>query len=197
VTSPLVRPAFWLSVTGTTREKEHIMPNWTTNTIYANGSEKDIAAFIEAVKWQDQIFDFDRFIPMPELLKHTSAGSREIEGKAVKAWYVVDPVNPFADGGVRCFTPEEEAELALIGYSNWYDWSCAHWGTKWNACHAEMIDRGDGFIAIRFDTAWAAPLPIFEAMLERFPTITFECSWQDECENVSHSMERVAEEVQS
>lgn len=171
------------------------MPNWTFNTITATGEEDDIRAFIETVKWQDQIFDFHRLIPMPALLKHTGCGQRTIEGKPVTCWYVINPDDPCpGEDGVRLFTPEEEAELAQIGSRHWYDWAIDHWGTKWNAVRAEESDRGPGFVFLRFETAWSPPLPVFEAMFERFPRVTFECTWQDECESVIHGMERPAQE---
>lgn len=171
------------------------MPNWTINTLYASGEEADIRAFIEAVKWEDRVFDFNRLIPMPEILKHTGSGHNIIDGEKVTSWYVINPddVCPGEDG-VRLFTPEEEAELTRIGFRSWYDWCIAHWGTKWNAVRGEVIDDGPGFISLRFETAWSPPLPVFEAMFERFPQITFECDWQDECEVVIHSMERPAQE---
>ena len=56
------------------------MPNWTSNTIHIDGSEADIRAFLEAVKWEDEIFDFNRIIPMPALLKHTGSANRTING---------------------------------------------------------------------------------------------------------------------
>ena len=31
------------------------------------------------------------------------------------------------------FGPEEEK---IYGKDNWYDWSCEHWGTKWNSVDA-------------------------------------------------------------
>lgn len=42
--------------------------------------------------------------------------------------------------------------LRKHGYTNWYDWSCDKWGTKWNAC--ETYGSGTSFT---FDTAWCTP----------------------------------------
>ena len=42
--------------------------------------------------------------------------------------------------------------LRKHGYTNWYDWSIAKWGTKWNAC--ETYGSGNSFT---FDTAWCSP----------------------------------------
>lgn len=50
------------------------------------------------------------------------------------------------------------------GYSaNWYDWSVSHWGTKWNAY--DVVEVSDE--QITFDTAWAHPAPVIEALVHQ------------------------------
>lgn len=51
------------------------MPNWTSNRIHITGKESDIRAFLEAVKGQDELVDFNRIIPMPPLLSHADRHS--------------------------------------------------------------------------------------------------------------------------
>jgi hypothetical protein len=182
---------------GVTQTKEDItMPNWTFNSLHVEGTEADLRAFLEAVKWQDEIFDFNRIIPMPELLKHTGSGRRTIDGEQVDEWYVIgnQPNLISDDKAVRRFTPDEEATLKVIGHSNWYDWSIANWGTKWNACDAELDDDciAEGYIEIRFTTAWEAPVPVFEKMFAMFPKLSFDCCWQDEAEDELHCLEHRA-----
>ena len=159
------------------------MPNWTANTLRVAGRPADLRAFLEAVKWEDTLFDFNRLIPMPELLKHTGTGSRTIDGQDVTAWYVINPENPLPDQeSVRLFTPEEQAALKDIGHNDWYSWSIKNWGTKWNACraHIDSASLEAGSVEISFDTAWAAPLPIFYNMRDMFPRLTFTCQWRNE-----------------
>lgn len=159
------------------------MPNWTSNTITVVGKPADLRAFLEAVKWEDELFDFHRLIPMPEILKHTGAGSRTIDGQDVTSWYVIDPEHPLpGEENVRAFTPEELAVLKDIGHDSWYSWRIQRWGTKWNAGSAR-IDRAGleaGSIEIAFDTAWSAPLPLFYTMRALFPHLSFTCQWRDE-----------------
>jgi len=173
------------------------MPNWTTNIIRAEGDEHDIAFFLDAVKAPDVIFDFDRIIPMPEILKHTGSGQRRIGRKNVTSWFVINDKGPLMpdDDDVRLFTPAEEAALAEIGHRDWYSWSNENWGTKWDARHTEITEQclNNTWVEIRFDTAWAAPLPIFHRMFEIFPKLSFTCSWQHEGETLWHSMETQAE----
>jgi Ferredoxin-like domain in Api92-like protein len=169
------------------------MPNWTTNTIRALGTPQDLRAFVEAVKWEDKIFDFNRFIPMPELLKHTGSGRITIGGEQLESWYILDHTQPFPRAEhVRRFTADEEAFLKAIGYRNWYEWSWDNWGTKWNARYEQLIDSAIdyGYVEITFETAWAAPLPVFAKMFDMFPHISFICVWTHEGESKRHSLKR-------
>ena len=54
--------------------------------------------------------------------------------------------------------------LTKHGFVDWYDWSNAKWGTKWNA--------GDSVVAddyIEFETAWSLPTPVCEALAQVTP----------------------------
>ena len=159
------------------------MPNWTSNRITIEGEPQDIHDFLDAVRSQEQLFDFHKIIPMPELLRKTGVGYTAIGGKTARSWYVVREATPGAPEEIRAFTPEEKAALRDIGYFNWYDWSVVNWGTKWHAFHSR-IDGGDsierGHVEITFDTAWEAPIPIFRKIIASFPKLTFDCRWRNE-----------------
>lgn len=161
------------------------MPNWTSNIVRAEGAAADLREFLERVRGPTSALDFNRIIPMPALLKHTGSGGRTIEGKRVTSWYVIDPdaLLP-TDEQVRLFTPEEGVALADIGYANWYDWSVEHWGTKWNASRVRVEEGAiaAGAVEIMFETAWAAPVPIFRKLASMFPGIRLEFTWTDEDE---------------
>ena len=76
------------------------MPNWTSNYIEAEGDPSDIRAFLEAIKGADTVLDFNRIVPMPELVKRTGSGRCTIDGKTVDTWYhtldIVSSVQPSA-----------------------------------------------------------------------------------------------------
>ena len=55
------------------------------------------------------------------------------------------------------------------GFFNWYDWSCANWGVKWDASNVCVADDG-----IDFDTPWGAPIPILELICKKFPDADIE-----------------------
>lgn len=49
---------------------------------------------------------------------------------------------------------------------DWYDWRCKNWGTKWNAYDQDLIGVSYNCIELKFDTAWAPPMPIIEKLRE-------------------------------
>lgn len=172
------------------------MPNWTSNTIRLEGDPDQIREVLERVRGPtpEQALDFNRIIPMPQLLRHTAKGRRTFDGRDYESWYVINPDLGWGDDGhdqnERPFTPDEEAALRDIGYSDWYDWSVANWGTKWNACGVRIDEPGEGSACeIRFDTAWAAPFPVFQKLAVLFPQIAFTFTWTDEDEpEITHSL---------
>lgn len=117
---------------------------------------------------EELYIDFNNIIPMPDILRNTGSGARTLKDEhgndyAVRTW-----IND-ADGTARLPTPAETQELHRIGYNNWYDWSCEHWGTKWNAYNQKLTDLDDERLIITFDTAWGPPEPVIEALKEKFP----------------------------
>ena len=73
-------------------------------------------------------------------------------------------------GFLACLTAIKET-----GYAYWYDWCCDKWGTKWNAYESSYREG-----AVRFQTAWSAPLPVIVALGRKFPTETIVLEWADE-----------------
>lgn len=74
------------------------------------------------------------------------------------------------------------------GFTDWYDWSVHNWGTKWCAYEHEGFEDKvslkkaiqEGFVVIRFDTAWGAPLPIIEKVAGMFKEHELYFRWADE-----------------
>lgn len=86
------------------------------------------------------------------------------------------------------YTPEELWENGKIyvenlqnyGATDWYDWACNNWGTKWNACEAEVCRESPTECWIYFDTAWSLPQPILRKLVSEYPQLLFEGKWADE-----------------
>ena len=70
-------------------------------------------------------------------------------------------------------------ERQKYGSDNWYDWSIAHWGTKWNAYDSHLDKENN---TITFDTAWSCPIPVLDALAEICykHNVEFEGKWADE-----------------
>lgn len=60
------------------------------------------------------------------------------------------------------------------GYLDWYDWSVANWGTKWNS-----YDVSASGTEVRFHTAWSAPHPVVSRIAE-VNRCTLMHKWADE-----------------
>lgn len=79
----------------------------------------------------------------------------------------------------------EEGRKSLVcfretGYRNWYDWSYANWGTKWNAYDFKERERATGKIEIQFDTANGVAEPVFVELTRRYPQSKFDVVAIDE-----------------
>ena len=140
-------------------------------------------------------FDFNRLDPMPFELRDTVPDL----GTAYTVYYGhAEPILEYAwvkkleiatveqlrqhfdaDPKHRTTADEWKANIEKYGAPNWYEWRCQHWGTKWNACDAEITDNGDGSLHVQFDTAWSFPFPIFEKLVGDFPTLNFEGSAEE------------------
>jgi Api92-like protein with ferredoxin domain len=152
----------------------------------------------------EQTLDFNLIIPMPEVVKGTSAGGdvdlgieiltgQPIPGKSscldllrvqklgittleeLRSWAEKERPNAIQDG--------EKAIAAYreTGFYDWYDWSIENWGTKWNSYSLRIEeDLGDGALSFYFDTAWSFPIPIFKKLARMFPGLRFECICFDE-----------------
>jgi hypothetical protein len=149
------------------------MPNWTTNQLIIEGDKDKIRELLDFIKGENGVIDFNKIIPMLEILKNTASGGCTIDGKQVTSWYEDASITDWVERSKsqRLFTDEETAELQKIGCTSWYDWCCDHWGTKWNACEASIEAEYDGYVELRFDTAWSAPEPVLEALREKFPNL--------------------------
>jgi hypothetical protein len=166
------------------------VPNWTDNVLTVTGRVPVLKAFLAAVESEERPFDFNRIIPMPEILGHTGSGTREIEGKRVDRWYVIDPDFPPDRNdteNVRLLTFEEMLTIDALGVKTWYDWSTKNWGTKWNACEPEIgpiTPRDPEFnlasVVIEFRTAWSAPIPILKRLRATYRlTFRLRCHYED------------------
>lgn len=66
--------------------------------------------------------------------------------------------------------------IRKYGYSTWYEWRIANWGTKWNSHSVYIINNNE----IEFDTAWSCPVPILVELSNQFKDVEIEVEYADE-----------------
>lgn len=153
------------------------------------------------------VIDFNKIIPMPESL-NVDAGSLEVpclsailtainpitedfgEKKLqpdefretvnkVNAFYSHSKPNVMAANVNRQALEKGRIYLDNImnyGAPTWYEWRIKAWGCKWEAGNQEAVSSD----TIEFTTPWSAPVPILQALSEKFPDITISSRWADE-----------------
>lgn len=138
------------------------MPNHIRNRLTIFGNKEDIEKCLKEIsgiydgKYDDggvRRIDFRKIVPMPEEIFNTEAPNRNEElAKELKKKY---------------------------GHPDWYEWSCANWGTKWNAYNIEE-EEYDKPNSISFDTAWSSPRPVILELSKKYPDLDFGVIYADE-----------------
>lgn len=71
------------------------------------------------------------------------------------------------------------------GALTWYEWRIANWGTKWDACD-DYVDpnfnkaKANDEVWVTFNTAWSAPIPIIEKIMNDNPNCKISFFWENE-----------------
>jgi hypothetical protein len=181
------------------------MPNNITNQLKVTGSNEQVEKIFNQIRNKKKdteenkcFIDFNNIIPMPESLNITSGSSVDnaicILNDDKKGllemldypWVKDENITNIEDLKKRLLknlSPKDlhEGKLSLdnirnYGHKDWYSWSLANWGTKWNAYSQFQIDEN----IISFDTAWATPYPLMEELSRMFPELTIEVTYADE-----------------
>lgn len=125
------------------------MPNWCNNHLTL--THDDPVMIKRAYDALERGELLNEFIPVPEELKETMAGSygdndkqRELEAK-------------------------EKANVEKYGYKNWYDFCVGEWGTKWDIGESGNNDINPNdpkMLTTGFDSAWSPPIGAYEKLVE-------------------------------
>jgi hypothetical protein len=149
------------------------MPNWVYNSVSVSGTKEEVAEFVAKATALH-----------PESL---------IDGKVIMTtepefsfWNFVAPPKDAVDSG-EYFGTHGWADGKQLGDTpnNWYGWNNANWNTKWDANEVGLevsssINADTASVSINFSTAWSIPEPVFRAMTEQHPKLTFEFSCEEE-----------------
>lgn len=134
------------------------MPNYCENFLEVMNEtvpeDWSITEVLDAIKTDEVILSFDRIIPYPDNFRALDASAQLWEETATKeSDWATRPKDGYNQGG--------------------YEWCCKTWGTKWDAIEP-CIDQQDKYsTVIRFRTAWAPPIPVMDALAQKFPKYKF------------------------
>lgn len=129
------------------------MPNWVYNNMGVAGSLKDLEIFRQKAEHEGKELSYWNFITPPE--EALDSGEYYAE-------------NGFDANGRFGNTP-----------NNWYNWNNREWGVKWDASDV-TLDTTVYSLDYSWSSPWGHPEPVFIAMVEQHPELTFEFSWQEE-----------------
>lgn len=168
------------------------MPNNVRNIL--NICTDDIEKYLEirnAIKGENGIIDFEKIIPMPEILNQTNRdhyawiAASVIKNKTHGQYLTKIDKSRIAE--FQSMNEEDKAKVHscldryyVAGFFDWYDWRIANWGTKWNAYEISTGDNDEAIYNIEFKTAWSMPYEVYIALSNMFPDITFEVEYADE-----------------
>ena len=149
------------------------MPNWVSNSISITAENKaDLDAFLEKARGSESKiledkndFHFGAFAhPTDEDLPYYKG---ELKDEKPEGW---DELS----------SAEQLAHNLKFSGRDWYDWNVTNWGTKWDSCDTYVSRDSELTAGISFQTAWSPPEPIFRAIAEQFPTLSFDISYEEE-----------------
>lgn len=160
------------------------MPNWCYNSVIVSAdTEAELEEFIKFAKqthnahgfkpftdereeYPDQQGVFWNFITPPEEIREEYFGHQPRYSDSLP---VGDP-----DWWKQV---EERRKVS----NHWYDWNITNWGTKWDIIFDEYSENhidedkyGKYYFNWYFETAWSPAVPVYLAMSERFPNLTFD-----------------------
>lgn len=155
------------------------MPNHITNIII-NDEELNYEKYISTDPVKGEYFDFNKVIQMPPELEYITCpinlvSEEEKAEQLVKLQAWKDKGEGWNKPVLGITLEEQKTLIENFGYDNWYDWSIANWGTKWNS-YSCVVEQEGGILSNEeflpqiklksFDTAWSIPSPVFEKLAE-------------------------------
>ena len=119
------------------------MPNWCNNGITLRHADPQM---IERVlKGREGLLM--EFLPTPQELLDTVAG---FVGEDKQAAHEA----------------QMKSNLEKYGYTDWYNWNIANWGTKWDFALDNLERQDPNTVSAAFDSAWSPPITAYERLLE-------------------------------
>ena len=173
------------------------MPNWCGNQLSISGPSDALLVFALAAKGNGENGDLslNNLHPCHQDLRDVSAGSHDIafdvmfgdlERVTCYAWIPADVkedrekliefLSAHYRRDMREIGQKMKDNLDKYGSKNWYEWSLANWGTKWDV-DGSLSSQSDEHLSYNFDSAWSPPIEAFQKISEDFPELTFDLEY--------------------
>lgn len=169
------------------------MPNWCSNTTYVFGKSEKVEEFDQAIRDRGDDGFIPHLYPCPQELKDSPANFVSLEDPIPDNWknLVADGTwtQEHYDQRVSETLADVESKKVLIekyGFKDWYDWSIAHWGTKWGDCDTSIDEYytnpndGTRTMELRYETAWGPALEALDHISTMFPKLIFYTFYREE-----------------
>ena len=116
------------------------MPNWCNNVLTLEHEDPQMIARANEALNRGEFLQ--EFVPVPEELKNTMAGSFGDDEKQAE------------------LEAQTRRNIEKYGYGNWYDFCVGEWGTKWDVGGDGQsdIDPTGTTLFTSFDSAWSPPV---------------------------------------
>lgn len=139
------------------------MPNWVYNDINISGTDEDLKKFLEKAT-----------AVHPEGVSGETGEWQMTKEPEFSFWNFIAPPKEAIESG-EYFGTHGYSDGKSVGHTpnNWYEWNNREWNTKWDACDTYTGEVENGSLGISFNTAWSIPEPVFLAMVEQHPELSF------------------------
>lgn len=155
----------WLKERGEKYRKDGRLADWVEHNTMPI---KDFC--VKVLGWQKMKNDdmqkgsshlsMQKLLPCPEELNVTSPPRAE-KGESEKE-----------------FQARQKRNMEQYGATNWYDWNCKMWGTKWDVT-ADIHNETETELGYAFDSAWSPPVLFIMAMSNKYPNLKFSLEYDE------------------
>jgi hypothetical protein len=126
------------------------MPNWCSNYVELTHDNPDMLRRAEDAFNRGELLA--EFIPVPASLQ-----------------IVAGRVGDDNDANQKALEVQQQENISLHGYANWYDYCVNEWGTKWDLGgdgSQATVDESGKKLTFSVDSAWCPPIAAYEKLEE-------------------------------
>jgi len=122
------------------------MPNWCSNYVELTHAEPEMLQRAQDAFNRGELLA--EFIPLPASLQIVAGRVGDDNDTAQKALEV-----------------QQQENIELHGYANWYDYCVGEWGTKWDVGGDGQVPEINGnTFSASFQSAWGPPIQAYEKL---------------------------------